>query len=571
MTQRKSYSRTSGTRSSGNRTSGSRNQAASYRKPSGSKYQPSKNTGRTYTPQGGGGAKIFLVALLLVVVIGGAVLIIKNLPTASAVSIDSTSMIEGITIDGINVAGMDKEAAYAAVEQAAQTRLNNISVTFRYSDKSWAFTSSELQAAVNTQAVIDRAYSAGRSSEDNKVNKQEIADTKNFGLVLKTDISVDKDFLIEALKDVKEEIDQPMVEAQILFDPTNYNFFEDKSDPSQDLAQTMFTITPGSVGYVMDFDKAVMELNDALTNGWTADITLNVIEEQPKYTVEELQECTTLIYHSYSKNTHREDDNRNTNLMKALGYFKGMVIMPGELVSYNEVLGERTERAGWKEANTITAEKTLEKALGGGICQIATTLYNAVFMADMKIIDRGPHSWPGYRTDFGYGMDAMVNWGTDELIFQNTSEYPIFINTYYDLDGYGRMSYADIDIYTMPQKDESGKRLYISPACTVVSKEDPPAPEYREATDGQFAEKTWTYDATLGKEVYEYRSSKFKYQTSVDKVWYVDAFETSLGVYEGGVEVKREHDHDDTYASVNAIFYTRDVQTPPTPTVAPAP
>ena len=119
-----------------------------------------------------------------------------------------------------------------------------------------------------------------------------------------------------------------------------------------------------------------------------------------------------------------------------------MVIMPGEMVSYNEVLGERTVRNGWQEANTITAEKTLEKALGGGICQIATTLYNATFMANLKIIDRGPHSWPGYREDFGYGMDAMVNWGTDEFIFQNVSDYPVFINTYYDKDAYGRLAIA---------------------------------------------------------------------------------------------------------------------------------
>ena len=88
--------------------------------------------------------------------------------------------------------------------------------------------------------------------------------------------------------------------------------------PEQDLSQNMFTITPGSVGYAMDYDKAVSELNDALTNGWTANITLEVKEEHPQYTVEELQECTTLIYHSFSKNTHREDDARNHNLAKLL-------------------------------------------------------------------------------------------------------------------------------------------------------------------------------------------------------------------------------------------------------------
>ena len=386
-----------------------------------------------------------------------------------------------------------------------------------------------------------------------------------------TKMTVDRQVLEDALQDVKSEIDQPMVEASISFDPSGYNYFEDISMPEQDLSKNMFTITPGSVGYAMDYEKAVSELNDALTNGWTANITLEVKEEHPQYTVEELQECTTLIYHSYSKNTHREDDARNHNLAKALDAFKGMVIMPGEMVSYNDVLGERTERNGWQEANTITAEKTLEKALGGGICQIATTLYNATFMANLKIIDRGPHSWPGYRADFGYGMDAMVNWGTDEFIFQNVSDYPVFINTYYDKDAYGRLSYCDIDIYTMPQKDENGNRLYIRPASTIVSNEEPPAPEYREDTEGRYAGETWKYDSKLDKEVFVYRDSKNKIQVSVDKVWYIDAVQSQPGIYEGGVEVKRETDHSDLYNSVQAIIYTRPVPVvSESPTVSPA-
>ncbi len=583
MAQRRTYSRSSG--SSGSRTSsgysrssgnsGSRTStgysrttgSSSYKKPYTSKYKTSKNPSRppSYKSGGGGGAmKLVLGVLLLVVIVGGALLVIKNLPTAT-VSANSDAIVSGVTIDGIDVAGMTKDAALAAVNQAAQSKIENISITFRYNDKSWTFTSSELQAAVNSQAVVDRAYAVGRSSDDKNVNKQEIEDAQNYGLVLKTDISVDEAVLIEALKDVKNEIDQPMIEASIEFDPSNYNYFEDKDLPDQDLSQTMFTITPGSVGYVMDYEKALSELNDALNNGWTADITITVKEEHPKYTVEELQECTTLIYHSFSKNTHRDDTARNTNLAKALGYFKGMVIQPGELVSYNDVLGERTKSAGWQEANTITAEKTLEKALGGGICQIATTLYNAVFRADLKIIDRGPHSWPGYREDFGYGMDAMVNWGTDELIFQNDTEYPVFINTYYDTDSYGRLSYCDIDIYTMPPKDENGNRLFIIPESTITLNEDPPAPEYREATEGQYADRTWKYDATLNKEVYEYRDAKSRLEVSVDKIWCLDSLITQPGLYEGGVEYKREHDHNDTYAAVQAIYYTRDVQATPTP------
>ncbi len=555
MTQRKTYSRSSSTR----------NRKTQYKKPSGSKYQPTRSPNRPPARRSGGGAKILLVALLFVIIAGGAIIIIKNIPTAVAVSSDT--IIEGITIDGINVAGMSKEIAYTTVEQAAQNKLNNISVTFRYNDKSWTFTSSELQATINTQAVVDQAYEVGKTGSIlEKRNIQE--ETKTAGLPLKTSISVDKDVLIEALKDVKGEIDQPMVEASITFDPSGYDYFADVSDPESYDSNDMFTITPGSVGYAMDYEKALQELNDALNNGWTADITLSVKEEHPKYTVEELEECRTLVFHSSSQiSTHNKSNtNRNSNIAKAIGLYKGMVVMPGDVVDYNQILGERTIRNGWLEAPTITQEKTLENALGGGICQASTTIFNAAFMAGTKIIDRGPHSWPAYYKDFGYGMDAMVNWGTDEFIFQNTSDYPIFINTYFWYDSYKQPGYIDVDVYTMPQKDENGTVLHIRAESNIVKQEASPPPIYREAAEGEYAGESWTVDSTLNKLIYVHRNSKGLLEVSVDRVWYKDCVETAPGVWAGGVEVKREHSHIDYYASVAAIIYTKPI---PAATAAP--
>ena len=564
MAQRKTYTRSSGTK--GRTSSYSRKPS-----PAGStRYSPTRNQKR---PSGGGGARIFLVVILVAIIAVGAVVIIKNLPT-SAANANSDAIIEGITIDGINVAGMSKEEAYTAVNDAAQARLDNISISFSYNNKSWPFTADQLQATIDVQSVIDQAYAVGRTGESAKENRQVIEETKATGLALKTVINVDRTVLADALKDFKDEIDQPMVEAAIEFDPSGYNgpeYMEDKNNPEVDMTRDMFTISEGSVGYVMDYDKALQELNDALTNGWTADIALAVKEEHPKYTAEELRECTTLVYHSSSKNTHRDDTDRNLNLEKALGYFKGMVIMPGEIVSYNDVLGERTLAAGWHEANTITQEKTLEKALGGGICQIATTLYNAAFMANCKIIDRGPHSWPGYREDFGYGMDAMVNWDTDELIFQNDSEYPMFINTYYVPDSYNRIGYVDIDIFTMPQKDEQGNILHIIPECNIVVNEPMGEPEYKEAEEDEFTGEKWSVDTNLGKQTFTYRGAKNHIEVEVFKVWYKDCVQGSLGVWAGGVEVKRERDHYDIYAGVTAIIYTKPTPTPPPATPTPSP
>jgi len=562
MAQRRTY-----TKSSVNR---SRQSSSSYRKPSSTKYQSSRNQKRP----SGGGAKIILVLLLVVIVVGGIIIITKNLPTA--VNNDPNTMIEGISIDGINVAGLSKDEAYYQVEQASAANLNNISITFRYNDKSWAFTGDELQAAINAQSIVDQAFEVGKAGTS-KENRQVQEETKNIGLPFKTEITVDKDVLIEALKDVKKEIDQPMVESAIAFDPSNFNgveYIADRDNPNVDMTKDMFTLTLGTVGYVMDYDKAIQELNDALVVGWTADINLSVKEEHPKYTVEELEECTTLIFHSSSKITSssKKNANRNSNIGKAIGFYKGIVVWPGDIIDYNQILGERLKRDGWLEAPTITQEKTLVDALGGGICQASTTIYNAAFMVGAKIIDRGPHSWPAYYKDFGYGMDAMVNWDTDEFIFTNNSDYPIFINTYFVNDSYGTPSFIDVDIFSMPQKDENGNVLHIRPESTTIRRDAAPSPIYREDTENQYVDKTWKVDTALNKEIYVHRNSKELVEISVDTVWYKDCVETAPGVFEGGVEVKREHSHIDLYTSVAAIIYTRPLPEPTaSPTPSPAP
>jgi vancomycin resistance protein YoaR len=245
--------------------------------------------------------------------------------------------------------------------------------------------------------------------------------------------------------------------------------------------------------------------------------------------------------------------------------------MPGEIVSYNETLGERTIKNGWLEAPTINQEKELEDALGGGICQAATTIFNAAYMAGATIIDHGPHSWPAYYNDFGYGMDAMVNWSSnDDLIFKNETNYPMFFDTYFWYDKYGVAGYIDVDVYTMPQKDENGNILHIRPEYTILERTAPEAPTYIEDTENKYADKTWTIDTTLNKMIYVKVEPREFIKISVDRVWYMDCVETSPGVFEGGVEVKREYTHTYSYASVNSVIYTKPIPAA-TPTPEPTP
>ena len=116
--------------------------------------------------------------------------------------------------------------------------------------------------------------------------------------------------------------------------------------------------------------------------------------------------------------------NRTTNLILAAKKINGTVLMPGETFSYNKVVGARTIQAGYKEA-PIYVSGRVEDGIGGGICQITTTLYNAVVYANLDIVERSNHQFvPSYA---GPSRDATVVYGAIDFKFKNNRDYPIKI------------------------------------------------------------------------------------------------------------------------------------------------
>ena len=121
---------------------------------------------------------------------------------------------------------------------------------------------------------------------------------------------------------------------------------------------------------------------------------------------------------------HTNESNRNANLKQACKAINGQLIRPGETFSYNATLGERTEKKGYKPAGAYSGGKTVQ-TVGGGICQVSSTLYYACLKADLEIVERTAH---GYTVSYlPYGMDATVSWGTLDFKFRNNTDYPIRI------------------------------------------------------------------------------------------------------------------------------------------------
>ncbi len=125
---------------------------------------------------------------------------------------------------------------------------------------------------------------------------------------------------------------------------------------------------------------------------------------------------------TYSTTFSTRNVNRSTNIRLATSKINGIVIMPGETFSYNQTVGKRTAAAGFKSAAVYSGGE-VTTGIGGGICQVSSTLYNAVLLANLKIVERYNHGFnPGYVPA---GRDATVSWGGPDFKFKNTRDYPI--------------------------------------------------------------------------------------------------------------------------------------------------
>lgn len=178
-------------------------------------------------------------------------------------------------------------------------------------------------------------------------------------------------------------------------------------------------------GYDFDKDVAKNILSNAKENE-EYKIPLKVIPASKTISDLELELFSDLLG-TYSTKYTASNYNRSHNVALAASRFNGYIMMPGEVFSYNDVVGDRTVAAGFKSAGVYTANG-VENGIGGGICQVSSTLYNAVLYANLEIVSRTNHS---YTVSYApKGQDATVSMGSIDFKFRNSADAPIMIKTY---------------------------------------------------------------------------------------------------------------------------------------------
>ena len=213
-------------------------------------------------------------------------------------------------------------------------------------------------------------------------------------------------------------------------------------------------ILPEKRGASFDTASAQRMLNDALP-GETVSVPADI--QEPEITAEELKgvlfrdllgECTTHVSGTAA---------RVSNVKLASAAFDGTVLNSGEVFSYNDTVGQRTEAKGYKAAPAYVQGETVDE-IGGGVCQPSSTLYYACLLANLEITERYAHRYiPAYITR---GMDATVSWGGPDYKFTNSTKYPLKIVAKYD------KGYLTVQLWGTKTDDLTVKMTYETLSTT---------------------------------------------------------------------------------------------------------
>lgn len=201
-------------------------------------------------------------------------------------------------------------------------------------------------------------------------------------------------------------------------------YIRDAKDAQYSEQNGEYTFTPEIVGIEFDKQVATDIIEQNRNNTQPYEIPAKITN--PDVTVKDLQsKFATDTLSTYSTNYASSDNNRASNVALAASKINGYVLNPGQRFSFNQVVGPRTSATGFKVAHVYEGDRVVD-GMGGGICQVSSTLYNAVVLADLKIAYRLNHSMPVSYVP--RGRDATVSYGTIDFVFENNKKYPVTIS-----------------------------------------------------------------------------------------------------------------------------------------------
>ena len=328
---------------------------------------------------------------------------------------------QGVFVDDVHLGGMTRAQAESALQSSAAASARQLGITIQVDGQTWVLTENELPFERNTQTVLDIAYAVGRQGTTETIGSSMTPMEYRYAHLYHTAANTVKLYtrVTYSREKVRELVG--VIESHINRDPV------DAMVATFDFNTRSFTFTQDQAGAKLDGDALYAQLIAALDRqDYAAVIQAASTPLTPAVTRVELMNSFALISSFTTETT--SSANRNNNINLACQAVTGKVVMPGEEFSFNAATGQRTTEKGYLPAAAIAGGATVDE-VGGGVCQVSSTLFNAAAMAGMTIVTRYPHTWPSKYVD--KGRDATVNWPNLDFVFRNERTTPIFIIAYY--------------------------------------------------------------------------------------------------------------------------------------------
>lgn len=443
-------------------------------------------------------------------------------------NMNNEKILKGISILGIDISDLTVEEAKTKINNAIEERFKdeNNNLILKIGENETSVTANTFNAKFDIDNAVIEADNIGRNGNI-LTNNYSILFTKLFKKEIKPRLYLDDSLLSDTIKDINSKMKDAIVDnsyyieknnliivkgkagyiikteelkekiyEQISNIHTNYQIIEIPveykepepinlqkiheeiyKEPQDAYVQKNPTVVHPEVNGI-DFKISVEEAEELLKED-KEEYTIPLKITKPKKTINNLgEEAFPDLLATFSTRFDGSNYNRNTNIKLAAKKVNGTVILPGEKFSFNTIVGSRTIEAGFKEGTAYVGGKVVPD-VGGGVCQVSSTIYNTALLANMQIVERSNHMFTtGY---VAASRDATVYYGSLDFVFKNSRKYPI------KMVASANGGVCKVSIYGIKEEKEyeviiqSKITSYINP--TTIYKEDPTLEEGKEIVE----------------------------------------------------------------------------------------
>ncbi|MGI5997521.1 MAG: VanW family protein [Lutispora sp.] len=437
------------------------------------------------------GIIIALISFFIVLLASSAVLFLSGEKIAPNVS-----------IDGYDVGRMTLAEAMNELKNAFDNNLNQAYMTLKHGEKTWQLNYKDIDYSYDYDRALAEAYSLTRQGSlfnryiDSiliRMNKKDI--TIGF--------SYDKEKVAQFIKNISKEIDSEPIDATIR------------------LVSGKFQITDEKPGSRLDQEKAVNMISEAIDSKSIANVELPVEVIDAEITRADLSNITDKLG-EYSTSFNASNESRSYNIKLATKSVTDVLVRPGETFSLNKTIGPRLAKYGYRTAKVIINNEYVD-GIGGGICQVSSTLYNAALLANLKIVERKNHSLPS--SYIAMGRDATISGDYIDFKFMNNTPYPLYI--------YGEVKSNQVRFSIYGKNENKGRQIKIK---TEILKKIEPKIKIIEDSSLPVGTKIVEKKAIPGYVVRSYRVIVENGKEVLVEPLYTDTYRASDGVTRVGTK-----------------------------------